>query len=179
MNAPNPLPRGARVVAATLGAALLLGAAFRLPVPMLRAEIGDAPTTTQQAFIEYRWVNTGASSAATAMYRNPATGAALALEGAIVLDNRGIDSSWVVSSDDGSEWTVVARLRASAAARFGATTATHVGQQIAVVIDDRLITVATVKSALGATIPVTTMNARPDADALSLRINDAREKHPR
>jgi preprotein translocase subunit SecD len=125
--------------------------------------------------IQYRWID-ASGRAQSGRYIDPNTGQSYALSDTIVLDLAGIERAEVHSHPVGSDtgWDVVARLNSSAAAAFSAATANHIGEKIAVLIDDRIITTAQIESRLGSVVGVAFTLRKAAADSLAARINQAK-----
>lgn len=163
-----------RSSAAGLTGALLVVGACQLPRPIMTgasAPAGSLPADMD--LLQYRWVEEGTGADAPARYSDPATGAALVLSDSVALDMGGIVRASVTAMGGGSESSaaVVVSLTPGGAARFGASTATHVGRRLAVVVDGRVIQTAVVQSALGASVPLVTDVSRELADSLATRVN--------
>ncbi|WP_373069499.1 M56 family metallopeptidase [Gemmatimonas sp.] len=169
MTRPRPTNRSLRILATGLLTVVLLGAAWNVPRP---ASGGPSAVALRQAnVLEYRWIeNTPSTTAAATRYTDPVTGQTLVLTDSVMLDLTGIDSAWVASGFDDSVRGVAVSLTASAAARVGAQTATHIGRRIAVVIDGRVGLVATVNTALGRVLPAAE-GSPAVADSLARQIN--------
>jgi Preprotein translocase subunit SecD len=141
-----------------------------------------APATRKQVplrvadvdFVQFRWEDPGARS--SARYVDPASGQTVALNDSVVLDIRGIDSAWTWHSQrDTVQWDVVLLLSRSGAAQFGATTATHVGQRLAIVVDSTITEMPVIMGALGPHAPLASNVPRSVADSLAVRVNRAVE----
>jgi hypothetical protein len=142
--------------------------------PMLLLAIAWTPAQSQpqsSGFLQYRWVDTSARS--PRKYVNPRGGEALALADSVVLSLRDVARAESRSSGGGGRSIVVLNLNASARDAFAAATGRHVGQRIAVLIDDRIVTVAKIESAITSIVPVVDGMRPPAADSLVVRINRA------
>ncbi|MCR4339848.1 MAG: M56 family metallopeptidase [Gemmatimonadaceae bacterium] len=167
----RPLLRG--LVSLTGGALLAIGACT-IPRPTPAGLTGQTVVTPAIDFIQYRWVGAAGDGAAQG-YVDPASGQPLTLGDSVILDIAAIDSAWVTSHVRGPDTTagVAISLTASGAGTFGAETATHLGQRLAVVVDDRVVTVATVTSRLRNIVPLITDATPAEAHALATRVNRA------
>ncbi|MEO7646824.1 MAG: M56 family metallopeptidase, partial [Gemmatimonadaceae bacterium] len=167
----RPLLRG--LVSLTAGALLAIGACT-IPRPTPAGITAQTAVTPAIDFIQYRWVSATGDGAAQG-YVDPASGQALTLGDSMVVDIAAIDSAWVTSHVRGPDATagVTISLTPSGAGTLGAETATHLGQRLAVVVDDRVLTVATVGSRFRNTIPLVTDATPAAAYALAARVNRA------
>ena len=156
----------------------LVVAACALPRPEAASRADQGLSAPQMNFVQYRWIADAAVSGQRYVDQN---GKPITLGDSVVLDMGGIDSAWVAPRRAGpdSSLDVVAVLNPHGAAVFGATTATHVGKAIAVVIDGRIVQVATVNSSLGPLVPIASVTDRQVAESLAVRVNQiARELRP-
>lgn len=139
------------------------------------ASEGRADTRVRLAdvdFVQFRWEDPTARS--PVRYVDPANGEAVALNDSVVLDIRAIDSAWTWHPrSDSTHWDVVVLLSRSGAAQFGATTATHVGQRLAIVVDGAITQMPLVQSALGPRAVLATRVPQAIADSLTARVNHA------
>lgn len=125
-------------------------------------------------FVQFRWEDPGASS--SARYVDPASGQRVALNDSVVLDIRGIDSAWTWHAKrDTLQWDVVLLLSRSGAAQFGATTATHVGRRLAIIVDSAITEMPIIMGALGPHAQLVSNVPRSVADSLAGRVNRAVE----
>lgn len=175
MTAPRKENLLLRPLLAGIVGASLIGAAWQLPRP--RATPPELVARSQPSFLEYRWIApTAPGAGAPAQYTDPTSGEPLVLSDSVIIDISDIDSSWVTRDVAGlaefGGWSLAVKLTASGAAKVGASTATRVGQRLAVVIDGRIVTVATVNSALGSVLPVAQL-PQAVADSLTRRINQS------
>jgi hypothetical protein len=124
-------------------------------------------------FVQYRWVSgTGGDS----RYVDPASGARLVLDDSVALDLAGVASARVQPSGNGDTSAVMLTLNAEGAARFGASTALNRERRIAVVVDERVLTIAVIQTAMGTQVPLGTALPRSVADSLARRVNRAAER---
>jgi hypothetical protein len=154
--------------ALALGAASLLAAvACQRPRPTTGSSARDMAALPTD-FVQYRWVRPSAPA-------DPRSLTPPSLGDTVALDLAGMDSAWVSSRRHGvdSTFTVIVSLTPRGAAAFGAATATHVGQRIAVLLDSQIVAVATVNSALGARVALVSDVPRLVADSLARRVNRA------
>lgn len=167
----RPLLRG---LASLTGGALLAIGACGIPRPSPAGITAETAVTPAIDFIQYRWVS-GAGSGGVQGYVDPASGQALTLGDSVILDIAAIDSAWVTSHVRGLDTTtgVTISLTPSGAGAFGAETATHLGQRLAVVVDDRVVTMATVTSRLRNIVPLVTDATPAEANVLATRVNRA------
>lgn len=123
-------------------------------------------------FVQFRWEDpTGRSSV---RYIDPASGQPVALNDSVALDIRAIDSAWTWHpKSDSTQWDVDLLLSRSGAAQFGATTATHVGQRLAIVVDGTITQMPLIQSALGSRALLVTRVPQYVADSLAARVNHA------
>jgi preprotein translocase subunit SecD len=124
------------------------------------------------SFLRYQWVD----STATALrrtYEDPDARMPIALHDSAVLSLLDIRRAEVRDGRNVNRATVVVVLTAAAQERFAATTRGHVGAQMAVVVDDRVVKVARIGGAITSLVPVITDMRRSDAEALVTRINTA------
>lgn len=168
----RPLLRG---LVSLAGGALLAIGACSIPRPTPATITSQMAVTPAIDFIQYRWVNGAGGGGGVQEYVDPASGQALTLGDSVILDIAAIDSAWVTSHVRGSDTAagVSLSLTPSGAGTLGAETATHLGQRLAVVVDDRIVTVATVGSRLRNTIPLVTDATPAEAQALADRVNRA------
>lgn len=147
----------------------VLCAIMACSIPRPRAAITPASFTQADLdVLEYRWVRETADPSAR-RYAAPGSGEPLALGDTVALDVAGVERArvWRQHSVAG----VSLQLNPHGATRFGASTATHIGSRIAVLLDDRVITVATVNSRLGPTIPFADNLSGEAAERVVNRIN--------
>ena len=139
------------------------------------ASEGRADTRVRLAdvdFVQFRWEDPTARS--SVRYVDPASGQAVALNDSVALDIRAIDSAWTWHPrSDSTHWDVELLLSRSGAAQFGATTATHVGQRLAIVVDGAITQLPLIQSALGPRALLVTRVPRSVADSLAARVNHA------
>lgn len=121
--------------------------------------------------VEFRWEVAGEPK--SSRFMDPQRGVPVALSDSVVLDMSGIDSAWVtpVPRDSMGRRDVVVRLSRRGAARFGATTATHVGRRLAVIVDGRITDLPIIESAIGEIVQLASDVAGPVADSLAARVN--------
>lgn len=139
------------------------------------ASAGRSSTRVRVAdvdFVQFRWEDPTARS--SVRYIDPASGQAVALNDSVVLDIRAIDSAWTWHPrSDSTHWDVDLLLSRSGAAQFGATTATHVGQRLAIVVDGAITQMPLIQSALGPRAVLITRMPQYVADSLAARVNHA------
>lgn len=174
------LPTPSRVVTTLVGASLLAGACMlsacaSRPGAPVQATRKQAPIRLADVdFVQFRWEDPAARS--PRRYVDPASGQSVALNDSVVLDIREIDSAWTWHEKrDTAQWDVVLRLSRSGAAQFGATTATHVGQRLAIVVDSTITQLPIIMGALGPNVPLALNVSRSVADSLAGRVNRAVE----
>lgn len=139
----------------------------------------QAPDSSRLRTLQYRWV-IGEDSTSRG-FADPATGMKYRLENMVVLDINGIERAEIhpfpPARDSG--WDVTVRLTPSAASEFAQTTAAHVGQMLAVLMDGHIVSTAIVETPLGRRAGVV-MNVRKSvADSIALRINAAKREPTR
>ena len=123
-------------------------------------------------FVQFRWEDPTARS--SIHYIDPESGQAVALNDSVVLDIRAIDSAWTWHArSDSTHWDVDLLLTRSGAAQFGATTATHVGQRLAIVVDGAITQMPLIQSALGPRAVLVSHVPQSVADSLAARVNHA------
>lgn len=124
--------------------------------------------------LEYRWVDTAARRDAH-RYVDRNTGQAYTLSDTIALSLHNIDRAEVYIHRLGSTtvYDVIVRLTPDGAVAWAATTGTHVGQRIAVLLDGQIVQTPIVESALGAVAGVVSNVSSATAETLVLRINKA------
>lgn len=139
------------------------------------ASAGRSSTPVRVAdvdFVQFRWEDPTARS--SVRYIDPTSGQAVALNDSVVLDIRAIDSAWTWHPrSDSTHWDVDLLLSRSGAAQFGATTATHVGQRLAIVVDGAITQMPLIQSALGPRAVLVTRVPQSVADSLAARVNHA------
>jgi hypothetical protein len=125
-------------------------------------------------FIHFQWEDC-VPAPRNSPFTDPAGAGPVALVDSVVLDMTGIDSAWVwrAAQDTADHWDVVVRLSRTGAADFGATTATHVGRRLAVVVDQRVVLMPVVESPLHGPALIASGVARHEADSLAARVNQA------
>lgn len=170
----RPLLHG--LVSLTIGALLAIGACS-IPRPTPAGITAQTAMTPAIDFMQYRWISQYGWTR-VAEYVDPASGKALVLGDSVILDIAAVDSAWVTSGAHGADSTagVTLSLTPRGAATFGAETATHIGQRLAVVIDGRVVNVATVSTRLGNIVPLVTDATPAEAHALATRVNRAIDK---
>jgi preprotein translocase subunit SecD len=129
-------------------------------------------TKPAASFLRYHWTDTAAPASAR-KYIDPETRAALAVEDAVVLSIGDIKRAELRSGARGSRATVVVTLTPEARDAFAKATAAHVGAKIAVLLDERVITVARIRSPISSLVPVATDIRLALAESLVTRINRA------
>lgn len=132
---------------------------------------GNPPALSTVDFVQFRWESPTARS--SARYIDPASGQPVSLDDSVVLDIRGIDSAWVWKLRSDTAWDVVLRLSREGAAQFGATTATHVGQRLAIIVDSTITEMPIIMAAIGPRARLVSSVQRPVADSLAARVNRA------
>jgi len=109
----------------------------------------QTPTHSRTALIEYRWVD-AVGQAGSRRYADPNTGQSYVLNDTIVLDLDGFQRAEAHPdrlANDGT-WDVIARLNPAGVAAFSSATASHVGQTIVVLLDERIVSSAVIQSPL-------------------------------
>jgi hypothetical protein len=146
----------------------------------LVALLWPVAATAQQAsphftpgFIRYHWVDSTAP-AARRTFTNPEDKAAIALEDPVLLSIRDIRTAELRDGFGRGNGAVMLVLTPAARRAFATATAARSGSQIAVVIDDRVVTVARIKDSITSLVPVVTDVPRAAAESLVTRINAAR-----
>lgn len=130
----------------------------------------EMPRLSEVDFVQLRWA---VSSETGQRYIDP-NGTPVVVSDSVVLDMAGIDSVWVSHVPQTMDrWDVVARLSRPASARIGASSATHLRQQLAVIVDDRVTELPIVTGTLGSRVQLLSGVARPSADSLAKRIEHA------
>lgn len=138
---------------------------LRLPPPPYELALAAAK------ILEFRWEVDGEPR--NARFIDPQRGTPVALSDSVVLDITGIDSAWVEPGlrDPRGQRSVVVRLSRNGAARFGATTATHVGRRLAVIVDGRVADLPIVEGPLGELLLIANDVPQAVADSLATRVN--------
>src|SRR6476661_7868554 len=156
-----------------VAAACMVSACASHPTPE-PARRGHPPALSTVDFVQFRWEDTVSRS--SVRFIDPASGQPVSLDDSVVLDIRGIDSAWARHArSDSTHWEVDLLLSRSGAAQFGATTATHVGRRLAIVVDGAITQMPIIQSALGPRVPLVSHVQRPVADSLAARVNRAVE----
>lgn len=139
-----------------------------------RAFIAEAQAASPTPVtLEYRWVGDGA---ARAVHRavDAMSGQVVMVSDSVALALGGVARAQVVAPGRGmSDWDVIVRLTPHATQAFAAETGAHVGRQLAVLVDGRVVQIATVTSRLGRVAGVVAGVPRAAADSLAARINGA------
>lgn len=156
---------------AVAAACMVSACASRPSATPAQARRGSPPALSTVDFVQFRWEDTVPRSAVR--YIDPASGQPVALSDSVVLDIRGIDSAWVWKARRDTAWDVVLRLSREGAAQFGATTATHVGRRLAVIVDSTITEMPIIMAAIGPRAPLVSAVQRPVADSLAARVNRA------
>jgi len=128
----------------------------------------ESALATRGISVECRWALAGRPAAGQPPYRDPSTGAPLALSDTVAFDLTGVTGVLVSGSPAGS--SVALRLSMLGAQRLLRTTTAHQGQRIAVLINRRVVSVALVGGPLSGMLPVATGLPADQADALAGRI---------
>jgi len=123
--------------------------------------------------LEYRWVGLGIAGPTHAVL-DAQTGRTLAVSDSVVLDLAGVSRAEVVGRGARlAGWDVIARLRPAAARAFAEATAAHVGDDLGILLDGRVVQVAHIASRLGAVAGIVSGVPRPVADSVAARVNRA------
>jgi hypothetical protein len=131
----------------------------------------DAALSVRGLNLEYRWVVAGRPPAGETPFRDPRSGAPLALADTVVFDLTGAASVLVSHSPLGS--SVALRLNDPGARRLLRTTTEHQGEEIAVLINRRLVTIALVSGPLTGMLPVAGDLPAEQANVLAERLKAA------
>jgi preprotein translocase subunit SecD len=152
-----------------VGRILLLGLTLGSCARLMNAQSQSAPRVS----LEYRWVGDGAVGP---VYRvvDATSGQAVLVSDSVVLALRGVARAEVAAHGRGmSSWDVIVRLTPRAAQAFDATTEAHAGRRLAVLVDGRVVQIATVTTRLGRVAGVVAGVPRGAADSLAARLNGA------
>jgi preprotein translocase subunit SecD len=122
--------------------------------------------------LEYRWVGDGAVGPGHRVV-DATSGEAVLVSDSVVLALRGVARAEVAAHGGMSGWDVIVRLTPRAAQAFDAATEAHAGGRLAVLLDWRVVQIATVTTRLGRVAGVVAGVPRGAADSLAARLNDA------
>ena len=128
------------------------------------------PPLADVDFVQFRWE----SSSATGEHFIAPNGTPIVVSDTVILDIAGIDSVWVWRRPPAANtWDVVIRLSRSASAHVGASSATHIGKQLAVIVDHRVTTFPIVTAPLGSRAELLSDVPQATADSLASRVAHA------
>ena len=151
------------------GRTLLLALALGVCARSADAQSLSAPRIN----LEYHWVSDSAGEPAHRVV-DASSGQTLLVSDSVVLGIDGVARAEVAVRGRGmSGWDVIVRLTPRGAQAFGATTEAHAGHQLAVLVDGRVVQVATVTTRLSHLAGVVAGVPRGAADSLAARINGA------
>jgi hypothetical protein len=139
--------------------------------PAQRSAILDSALAVSGLTVEYHWEapDTAVAGAAASPYVHPHSREPLNLFDTVSFDLDGVAAARVAPAGAGA--TVTLEITLAAGERLLHTTTWHEGERIGVLVNGRLVTVATVRSPLTNMLPVVDLVPRDQAEALAERIN--------